>query len=145
MGFANIVPGTWHESTTSSQLVAYHDACIAKLKRKGAGKVSAVVKAKLDNHEGKRRKLEACEESAAKFFGADLPGEEAAPSHRLRCKQNPRVTKVSYRHLIPKLTRGRKYVIELGAQQCSRRALKHLCPNSIDLDSRLHYIFFFLV
>ena len=121
-------------------LVAYHDASIAKLKPKGAGKLSAVLKAKLENHERKRRKLEACEENAAKFLGADLAGEDVAPSHRLRCKQNPRVTKVSYRRIIPQLIRGRKYVTELGAQQCTRRALKHLCPNSIDLDPRLHYV-----
>ena len=60
-GFREYCTGHLAREHNIVTLVAYHDACIAKLKRKGAGKVSAVVKAKLEKHERKRRKLEACE------------------------------------------------------------------------------------
>ena len=148
---ALVFPEMWHTSCLRDfaskhlarehnvvTMIAFLDASIAALKRKGSGKLTSEVKLRHDALVERRRKLEANEQLIGKLLAAaggeagDLEGQ--ASSHRCTGKQQLRHSKTKYRQGSD-LIRGRRYACQPGAQQCSRKLLRFLCPQSIDLAS----------
>lgn len=111
-------------------MIAYYDSCATASKRRGSGTYKAEVKAQQDVLTEKRRKMETVEQLIGKFLASTAKEE---PAQRIVGKQQWRQGKVKYRAAAPDLIRGRKYVCGLGVQQCTRKLLKFVCPQTTDL------------
>ena len=122
-------------------VLSYLEAGLKKLKKRGRGKAPPEISEKIKETEERLRKLQATEKTFSDLAHNDLSdaaqSADGASQKKIRLSSKTSLvpaTRCIYNRNFQDMLRTRAYLQGFGAQSCSRKMLRFLCPATRDLD-----------